>query len=342
MKNEFVTSDVESCVKLYPCRIAGTGSYVPERVVTNADFEKIVDTSDEWIVERTGIKERRFAAENEYTSDMATAAARKAIAKAGITPEDIELIIVATVSPDNIFPSTAARVQQNLGAKHAAGFDLEAACAGLIYAIDVGSKFIATGTYKNVLVIGAEKLSSMTDMQDRNTCVLFGDGSGAMVLQRGSEYTGRILSTVVGMDGSKADMLQVPAGGCRLSPSHETVDARQHYMFMKGKETFRYAVTYMVDCARRILEKAKCVVGDLKIVVLHQANLRIIKAAADRIGLKPEQVFLNVAKYGNTSSASVGIALDEAVNEGCIQRGDKVLLVAFGSGFSLGAVLVEW
>lgn len=328
--------------KLCSCRIAGTGSYVPERVVTNADFEKLVDTNDAWIVERTGIRERRFAADNEFTSDMATAAARKAIEKAGITPEDVDLIIVSTVSPDNVFPSTAARVQNNLGAWRAAVFDLEAACAGLIYAIEVGSKFIATGTYKNVLVVGAEKLSSMTDMQDRNTCVLFGDGAGALVLQPGNAGTGRILASTLGMDGAKAEMLQVPAGGCRVRPSHESVDARQHYMFMRGKETFKYAVTYMVECARKVLEVAKCAVEDLTIAVPHQANLRIITAAAERLGLKAEQVFLNVAKYGNTSSASVGIALDEAVSEGLIHRGDKVLLVAFGSGFSLGAILVEW
>lgn len=326
---------------LHLCRIAGTGSYVPERVVTNADFEKIVDTSDAWIVERTGIRERRFAAENEFTSDMATAAARKAIKNAGITAEDVDLIIVASVSPDNIFPSTAARVQNNLGAVNAIGFDLESACAGLIYGIEVGKRFIATG-FKNILVIGAEKLSGMVDMQDRNTCILFGDGAGAVILQRANQGTGRILATELGLDGSRAEMLQVPAGGCRLRPTHEVLDARQHYMAMRGKETFRYAVTYMVDCARKVFEKANCLVEKLTLAIPHQANLRIIKAAAERLGLRDDQVFLNVAKYGNTSSASVGIALDEAVTSGRIHRGDIVLLVAFGSGFSWGAVLLEW
>lgn len=326
---------------LHLCRIAGTGSYVPERVVTNADFEKIVDTSDAWIVERTGIRERRFAAENEFTSDMATAAARKAIKNAGITAEDVDLIIVASVSPDNIFPSTAARVQNNLGAVNAIGFDLESACAGLIYGIEVGKRFIATG-FKNILVIGAEKLSGMVDMQDRNTCILFGDGAGAVILQRANQGTGRILATELGLDGSRAEMLQVPAGGCRLRPTHEVLDARQHYMAMRGKETFRYAVTYMVDCARKVFEKANCLVEKLTLAIPHQANLRIIKAAAERLGLRDDQVFLNVAKYGNTSSASVGIALDEAVTSGKIHRGDIVLLVAFGSGFSWGAVLLEW
>lgn len=326
---------------LHLCRIAGTGSYVPERVVTNADFEKIVDTSDAWIVERTGIRERRFAAENEFTSDMATAAARKAIKNAGITAEDVDLIIVASVSPDNIFPSTAARVQNNLGAVNAIGFDLESACAGLIYGIEVGRRFIATG-FKNILVIGAEKLSGMVDMQDRNTCILFGDGAGAVILQRANQGTGRILATELGLDGSRAEMLQVPAGGCRLRPTHEVLDARQHYMAMRGKETFRYAVTYMVDCARKVFEKANCLVEKLTLAIPHQANLRIIKAAAERLGLRDDQVFLNVAKYGNTSSASVGIALDEAVTSGKIHRGDIVLLVAFGSGFSWGAVLLEW
>ena len=326
---------------LHLCRIAGTGSYVPERVVTNADFEKIVDTSDAWIVERTGIRERRFAAENEFTSDMATAAARKAIKNAGITAEDVDLIIVASVSPDNIFPSTAARVQNNLGAVNAIGFDLESACAGLIYGIEVGKRFIATG-FKNILVIGAEKLSGMVDMQDRNTCILFGDGAGAVILQRANQDTGRILATELGLDGSRAEMLQVPAGGCRLRPTHEVLDARQHYMAMRGKETFRYAVTYMVDCARKVFEKANCLVEKLTLAIPHQANLRIIKAAAERLGLRDDQVFLNVAKYGNTSSASVGIALDEAVTSGKIHRGDIVLLVAFGPGFSWGAVLLEW
>ncbi|MBO7108349.1 MAG: ketoacyl-ACP synthase III [Verrucomicrobia bacterium] len=326
---------------LHLCRIAGTGSYVPERVVTNADFEKIVDTSDAWIVERTGIRERRFAAENEFTSDMATAAARKAIKNAGITAEDVDLIIVASVSPDNIFPSTAARVQNNLGAVNAIGFDLESACAGLIYGIEVGKRFIATG-FKNILVIGAEKLSGMVDMQDRNTCILFGDGAGAVILQRANQDTGRILATELGLDGSRAEMLQVPAGGCRLRPTHEVLDARQHYMAMRGKETFRYAVTYMVDCARKVFEKANCLVEKLTLAIPHQANLRIIRAAAERLGLRDDQVFLNVAKYGNTSSASVGIALDEDVTSGKIHRGDIVLLVAFGSGFSWGAVLLEW
>lgn len=326
---------------LHLCRVAGTGSYVPERVVTNADFEKIVDTSDAWIVERTGIRERRFAAENEFTSDMATAAARKAIKNAGITVEDIDMIIVTTVSPDNIFPSTAARVQNNLGAVNAIGFDLEAACAGLIYGIEVGKRFIATG-FKNILVIGAEKLSGMMDMQDRNTCILFGDGAGAVILQRANQNTGRILATELGLDGSRAEMLQVPAGGSRLRPTYEVLDARKQYMAMRGKETFRYAVTYMVDCARKVFEKANCLVEKLTLAIPHQANLRIIQAAAERLGLRDDQVFLNVAKYGNTSSASVGIALDEAVTSGRIHRGDIVLLVAFGSGFSWGAVLLEW
>ena len=200
--------------RIYPCMVAGTGSYVPEKIVTNVDFEKIVDTNDQWIVERTGIKERRFAADNEFTSDLATQAAHKAMINAGVSAEEIDLIVVATVSSDNIFPSTAARVQVNLNAMNAAGFDLEAACAGFIYAMDVGSKFISAGMYNNVLVIGAEKLSSLIDMQDRSTCILFGDGAGAVVLQRGNENTGRILSSVLGLDGRRTDFLQIPAGGC--------------------------------------------------------------------------------------------------------------------------------
>ncbi len=332
---------MEELPSLFSCRISGIGAYVPERVVKNDEFSALVDTSDAWISSRTGIRERHFAADGEYTSDMATVAARRAMVRACMQPEDIELIVVSTISPDNIFPSTAARVQANLGAWNAAGFDLEAACAGFIYGIEVGRNFIQSGTYQNVLVVGSEKLSTMIDMHDRNTCVLFGDGAGAVVLQRATETSGRILATVLGMDAHHADLLQIPAGGCRLRPSHETVDARQHCIFMKGRETFRYAVNYMVDCTKKVLEKARCTIDDLKLAVPHQANLRIIEAAAEKLGLKREQVFLNVDRYGNTSSASVGIALDEAVSSGMLHVGDKVLLVAFGSGFSLGAILLQ-
>lgn len=327
---------------IYPCRIAGTGSYVPERIVTNEDLEKFVETSDEWIVSRTGIKERRIAAEKEFSSDMGAEAARRAIKDAGISPEDIGLIIVTTVTPDNIFPSTAARIQFAIGAKNAAGFDLEAACAGFVYGVDVGRQFVSSGTYENVLVVSTEKLSSIVDWNDRNTCVLFGDGAGAVVLRRGTSETGKILGSVIAMDGSRAEMLQVPASGCREPATHESVEERHHFIKMKGGETFRYAVTYMVESAKKVLANAGCTVRDIACAIPHQANLRIITAAMERVGLTLEQVFLNVEKYGNTSSASVAIALDEAVREGRVKRGDKILLVAFGSGFSLGSILLEW
>ena len=332
----------EGLKKLYSCRIAGTGSYLPERVVTNADWEKLIDTNDEWIVARTGIKERRFAADGQCTSDMGTAAAKKAIQRAGISPEEIDLIIVATVTPDHIFPSTAARIQHNLGAMRAAGFDLQAACAGFLYSMEVGSQFIATGHYKNILVVGAEKLTSITDMEDRNTCILFGDGAGAAILSRADLETKRFLSCILQMDGSKADLLQVPAGGSRTPASQETLDARLHYMKMQGKETFKCAVSSMVDCGRAALERAGCSIEDVKLAIFHQANLRIINAVGERLGLKEEQVFVNVNKYGNTSAASVAIALDEAIETGSVRSGDKLLLVAFGSGFTTAAIVLEW
>lgn len=326
----------------YSCKITGTGSYLPERVVTNADWEKLIDTSDDWIVARTGIKERRFSAADQYTSDMGTAAARKAIKKAGISPEEIDLIIVATVTPDHIFPSTAAHIQHNLGATRAAGFDLQAACAGFLYSMEVASQFIATGHYKNILVVGAEKLTAITDMEDRNTCILFGDGAGAAILSRTNSKAKGFRSCVLQMDGSKADLLQVPAGGCRIPASPQSLEARLHYMRMQGKETFKSAVSSMVDCGREALERASCTVEDVKLAIFHQANLRIIKAVGERLGLKEEQVFINLNKYGNTSAASVAIALDEAIGTGLVQSGDKLLLVAFGSGFTTAAMVLEW
>jgi 3-oxoacyl-[acyl-carrier-protein] synthase III len=323
------------------CSITGVGSYVPSKILTNADLEKMVDTSDEWITTRTGIKERRIAGEKEYTSDLATEAALRAMAKAGVTADQIDLIIVATITPDMPFPSTACLVQRKLGAKRAAAFDLEAACSGFIYALEIGQQFIMSRTYDTVLVIGAEKLSSITDWTDRNTCVLFGDGAGAAILQNRPQAHG-LLTAVMGADGDNADLLFMPAGGCRCPASPESVNSRLHYLRMEGKETFKNAVQAMQTAARLPWRRCELDVSQIKCIIPHQANRRIIDAVGDRLGAQPEQLFVNVDKYGNTSAASVAIALDEAVESGRIQRGDLILLVVFGAGLTWGAAVIEW
>jgi len=323
------------------CSIAGVGSYVPAKIVTNADLAKIVDTSDEWITTRTGIKERHVAAENEFTSDLGTAAAQAAMKKAGITADQIDLIIVATITPDMPFPSTACLVQRKIGARRAAAFDLEAACSGFIYALEIGQQFIMSRTYDTVLVIGAEKLSSITDWTDRNTCVLFGDGAGAAILQSRENAHG-LLTAVMGADGEKADLLFMPGGGSRCPASAESVNSRMHYLRMEGKETFKNAVQAMQTAAEEALRRCELDISRIKCIIPHQANRRIIDAVGERLGAKPEQLFVNLDKYGNTSAASVAIALDEAVESGRVQRGDLILLVVFGAGLTWGAAVIEW
>jgi 3-oxoacyl-[acyl-carrier-protein] synthase-3 len=323
------------------CSIAAVGSYVPQRVLTNQELEKMVETSDDWITSRTGIKERRIAAADEFTSDLASKAALRAMEQGGIKPEQIDLIIVATLTPDYQFPSTAALVQQKIGAYRAAAFDIEAACSGFIYALEIGQQFIISRTYDTVLVIGAEKLSSIVDWTDRNTCVLFGDGAGAAILQNRPGTHG-LLSACMGADGNKAELLLMPGGGCRNPATHESVDARLHYLRMDGKETFKNAVNAMLSAANEALKRCDLDISRIKLVIPHQANLRIISAVGERLGLTPDQVFVNVDKYGNTSAASVAIALDEAVQSGRIQRGDLILLVVFGAGLTWGAAVIEW
>ena len=323
------------------CSIAGVGSYVPAKILTNADLEKMVDTSDEWITTRTGIKERRIAAADEFTSDLGAEAARRAMKKVGITADRLDLIIVATITPDMPFPSTACLIQQKLGAHRAAAFDLEAACSGFIYALEIGQQFIMSRTYDTVLVIGAEKLSAITDWTDRNTCVLFGDGAGAAILQSRPSSHG-LLTAVMGADGEKADLLFMPAGGSREPASPESVNARLHYLRMEGKETFKNAVQAMQTAAEEALGRCELDISRIKCIIPHQANRRIIESVAERLGAKPEQLFVNVNKYGNTSAASVAIALDEAVESGRIQRGDLILLVVFGAGLTWGAAVIEW
>ena len=323
------------------CSIVGVGSYVPERILTNGDLEKIVETTDDWITSRTGIKERRIAAANEYTSDLAAEAARRAMENAGVTADEIDLIIVATITPDMLFPSTACLVQQKIGAKRAAGFDIEAACSGFIFALEIAQQFVMSHTYNTVLVIGAEKLSSIIDWTDRNTCVLFGDGAGAAIIQARPDSHG-LLTTCMGSDGSKGELLSMPAGGSRCPATPDSVASRLHYLRMDGKETFKSAVNAMLSAAQEVLRRCHLEVSQIKCIIPHQANLRIINAVTDRLDATEEQVFINLHKYGNTSAASVAIALDEAVREGRVQRGDLVLLVVFGAGLTWGAAVIEW
>jgi 3-oxoacyl-[acyl-carrier-protein] synthase-3 len=323
------------------CSITGVGSYVPARVLTNAELEKMVDTSDEWITTRTGIKERRQAARNEFTSDMAVKAAQRAMKMAGVTAEQIDLIIVATITPDMPFPATACLVQQKIGARRVPAFDLEAACSGFIYGLEIGQQFIMSRTHDTVLVIGAEKLSSIVNWQDRNTCVLFGDGAGAAILQNRLNSHG-LLTAVMGADGGKADLLFMPGGGSRCPATTETVAGKLHYLQMEGRETFKNAVQAMCTAAQEALHRCELDISRVKCIIPHQANRRIIDAVGERLGATPEQLFVNVNRYGNTSAASVAIALDEAVASGKIRRGDLVLLIVFGAGLTWGAAVIEW
>ena len=321
--------------------IVGTGSYVPDRVLTNADLEKMVDTTDEWIVTRSGIKERRIAPDYMCTSDMGAEAARRAMEQAGVREDEVDLIICATITPDMPFPATGCLIQQKLGIKRAAAFDMEAACSGFLYGLEIGQQFITSGTYNTVVVIGAEKLSTIVDWQDRSTCVLFGDGAGAAVLQSRGEEHG-ILATCMGADGSQADILLMPAGGAKYPASKESVSAGMHYLKMAGKEVFKNAVTAMQTAADEALRKCNVTIDDIKCVIPHQANIRILESLADRLGAPMEKVYVNLHRYGNISAASVAIALDEAVREGRFQRGDLILLVVFGSGLTWASCVIQW
>ena len=323
------------------CSITAVGSYVPEKVLTNAHLEKLVDTTDDWITSRTGILERRIAAENEHTSDMATEAARRALDRAVVDPANVELIILATITPDMPFPATACLVQEKIGAYNAAAFDIEAACSGFVYALEIGQQFIMSRTYDTVLVIGAEKLSSIVDWEDRNTCVLFGDGAGAAVLQNRQNSHG-LLTACMGADGRKASILSQPGGGCLNPASNKSVSNRLHYLKMDGQEVFKNAVTAMATAAREALTRCEIGIDRIKCIIPHQANMRILKAVGDRLGANKDQVFSNLQHYGNTSAASVAIALDEAVQQGQVQRGDLILLLVFGAGLTWGAAVIEW
>ncbi len=320
--------------------IIGTGSYVPEKVLTNQDLEKIVDTNDEWIHSRTGMRERHIAAADQATSDLGTEAAKAALADAGIEADELDLLIVATLSPDMFFPSTACFVQDKIGAKKAFCYDLGAACSGFLYALDTAKNQIACGAIKTALVIGAEKMSTFIDWEDRSTCILFGDGAGAAVLQAGGEGRG-IMQSVMGSDGSLADLLWTPGGGSRNPISHEMIDQRQHYLKMQGREVFKHAVVRMAEAVTQALDKNGLSADEIKCFIPHQANIRIIDSIAKRLDIVG-RVYTNVEKYANTSSAALAIALDEAVKDGSIQKGDLVALTVFGGGFTWGANVLEW
>jgi 3-oxoacyl-[acyl-carrier-protein] synthase-3 len=321
--------------------IIGTGSYVPDKILTNADLSRIVDTSDEWITTRTGIKERRIAGKDEHTSDMASKAALKALEQAKISPADVDLILVATATPDMLFPATACFVQKKIGATHAACLDISAACAGFLFGIEIAQQFITSHTHDTVLVIGAEKLTSITNWTDRNTCVLFGDGAGAAVLRhRGSTHG--VISTHIGSDGQFTDILFMPGGGSRCPITRENVDRNLATIHMTGKEVYKQAVTAMLSAAKKALQQAGLTIEDISCVIPHQANLRIIEAIADRLRIPVEKFYVNLDRYGNTSAAAVAIALDEANRTGRIKAGDYVLMVVFGGGLTWASTVIEW
>ncbi len=321
-------------------RITGTGSYVPERVVTNADLERMVATSDQWIVERTGIRERRVVAEREACSDLGVQAGEQALKSAGLSPGDLDLVLVATCTGDMPLPSTACLIQHRLGATRAAACDISAACCGFVYALAVADAYIKTGL-RHVLVIGAEVMSVITDWTDRNTCILFGDGAGAVVLSA-SEGERGVLSSHLRSDGSLCDLIVVPGGGSRLPPSEKMLNERLQYIKMKGNETFKVAVRTLEEIARETLAHNHLSIEDVDLYIPHQANVRIIKAVAERLGLPLEKVFLNIDRYGNTSAASIPIALDEAVREGRLREGHLVMIGAFGAGLTWASAMIRW
>lgn len=321
--------------------LAGSGSYLPQRILTNDELSRMVDTSDEWITTRTGIKERHIARPDEVTSDMAAAAARQALESAGIGAETLDVIIVATCTPDTIFPSTACAVQQKIGAANAFCFDLSAACSGFLYAMETARGMLAAGLHRTALVIGADKMSCVVDWQDRTTCVLFGDGAGAVVLTAAT--TGRgIMASMMGSDGSLGDLLQIPGGGSRHPASEQTVRDRLHVIKMGGNHVFKHAVLCMSQAGQGVLERAGLEMSQVDWIIPHQANMRIISAIADRAGAPIEKVICNLNKVGNLSAASIPVAMDEAVRDGRIRRGDILLFVAFGGGFTWGAMALEW
>lgn len=321
--------------------ILGVGYYVPEKVLTNKDLEKMVDTSDEWIVERTGIKERRISSPEQATSDLSTIAGKKALESAGIKAEELDLIIVCTLTPDMFFPATSCIVQKNLGAVNAGAFDLSAGCSGFVYGLSVACQMVAGGVHKKILVIGAEVLSKITNWQDRNTCVIFADGAGAAVVGEVEDGYG-YYNSVLGADGTGGEHIIMPAGGSRKPSTVETLKENLHYIHMDGTEVFKFATRVVPEAAKKVLEPTNLQMDDIDIIIPHQANVRIIQSAAKRLKQPVEKFFVNIEKYGNTSAATVPIALAEAFEQGRIKKNDNVLLVGFGTGLTWAACILKW
>jgi 3-oxoacyl-[acyl-carrier-protein] synthase-3 len=325
----------------WPVEIAGTGACIPSRVMSNADFTRTLDTTDEWIVQRTGIRERRIVAEGQSTLDLAATAGRAAIADAGMTAQDIDLIVNCTITPEHVLPSTACELQHALGCRWVGAFDLVAACSGFVFGVITAAQYVVSGMAKNVLVVGAESLTRITDFQDRASCILFGDGAGAAVVRPSTDLQRRLLAANMGADGARARAIWVPGGGAAEPASLRTVNERLHYMRMNGREIYKFAVTQMQQLVAQTTADAGCSVDDLALLVPHQSNLRIIESACERLGLPASKVLINIDRYGNTSAASVPIALHEARVAGRVRPGDLVMLVAFGAGLTWGSVLLR-
>jgi len=322
-------------------KITATAKYLPKKTLTNIDLEKMVDTTNEWILSRTGIEKRHLVEEGEATSDMCKNVAKELLKKSNKSPEEIDLILVATSTPDYPVVSTAALVQDKIGATNAWGYDIVAACTGFVYAMETGAKFVESGKYKNVIVIGADTMSSIIDYTDRNTCVIFGDGGGGVLLEPSDDDCG-VLDSLLYADGSGYQYLTVPAGGSLNPASKATVDKGMHYVFQDGKTVFKFAVKNMAEVSKEILDKNDLTGKDVKLFIPHQANKRIIDAAADRCGLQSEQVLVNINKYGNTTAGTIPIALDDAVEKKMLNKGDILLFAAFGGGFTWGSMLIKW
>jgi 3-oxoacyl-[acyl-carrier-protein] synthase-3 len=328
--------------KRIAAKITGVAGYVPPRVVTNLDLEKMVDTNDEWIRTRTGIRERHFADPGMATSHMATEAAKKLLTAKGVRPEEIELIVLASVTPDMFFPATACLIQDRLGAKNAWGFDLSAACSGFVYALTVGAQFVGAGTHKKVLVIGSDVMTSILDFNDRATCVLFGDGAGAVLVEPATSDNEGILDFANDVDGSGGCNLYMPAGGSLHPSTHETVDKRMHYVHQEGQQVFKYAVRRMSELAVQLLERNGLTSRDLALVVPHQANLRIIRAMQERLGVDDSKVMMNIDRFGNTTAGTIPLGLMDALDQKRLKKGDLVLLVSVGAGYTTGGILMRW
>ena len=322
-------------------KITATAHSTPEGVMTNFDIEKLVDTSDEWIRSRTGITQRHVVSENEASSDISTRIAVSLLKKSGIDPDEIDVIIIGTVTPDHFTPSTAALVQKNIGASNAWGYDLSAACSGFLYGLETGANFIASGKYKKIMVIGVDIMTSILDFQDRDTCVIFGDGGGGVILEPTSSKSG-IVDSILHMDGSGGEYLIVPGGGSRMPATKKSVDDRAHYIKQDGKTVFKHAVKGMADVSEKILSRNNLTGDDISLFIPHQANKRIIDSAANRCGISEDKVLINIDRYGNTTAGTIPIAINEAINDKRIKDGDYVLLASFGAGFTWGSILLKW